>query len=220
MGDTRFVITGCQRSGTTYASALMRELGISCGHEFFFRPGAPCFLNPSPPRGESSWCAAPYLYRLPPGTAVFHQVRHPLHVIRSSLSRTTVFDKRNRDTVMFRKFIDAHCPDAASECRVSRCISYWVLWNQMVEKSAVRLGLPYMRYRVEDMDSDTVSQMLGMISEPPPPNLNDVIQSVPRNLNQKRVRHASSLHIAWDDLPPGEMKQQAENMALLYGYEI
>jgi len=221
MGETRFVITGCQRSGTMYAAMVMREAGVSCGHELFFRPGAPCFLGPPYPRGDSSWCAAPYLHRLPTGTLVFHQVRHPLHVIRSSLSNTTVFDKRNSDTVMFRKFIEAHCPDVVSECRVSACLSYWVLWNCMVEESAARLGLPYIRYRVEAMEPDILQEMLSALSEKPSQALLvRALQSVPKNTNQKRVRHRSSLGIAWKDMPDGDMKQRAEMMALLYGYII
>lgn len=220
MGDIRFVVTGCQRSGTLYTAVVMRELGISCGHEFFFRPGAECDLGPPPPRGDASWCAAPYLHRLPPGTLVFHQVRHPLSVIRSSLARTTIFNRRARGvTRRFKAFMEGHCPDAATGDRVSRCLSYWVSWNRMIESKSVRAGLPYMRYRIEEMGSETVREMLSALSENPPADLlDDVLRSVPKDTNQKRVRHRPSLDIAWADVPDGELKQRAEMMALLYGY--
>jgi len=222
MGATRFVITGCHRSGTLYTASVMRELGISCGHEFFFRPGAECDLGPPPPRGDASWCAAPHLDRLPPGTLVFHQVRHPLAVIRSSLARTTLFSRRARGaTRRFKVFMEGHCPAAAVGDSLTRCLSYWVSWNRMIESNAVRSGLPYIRYCIESLNADTLREMLSAISESPRRDaLDEALQSVPKDANQKRIRHRPSLDIVWEDIPAGEMKQRAESLALLYGYAV
>lgn len=78
-----FVVTGCGRSGTTYTARLLASLGYRCGHEELFGPfqrKAPHFRSR---HGDVSWLAVPFLDQLPPGTAVVHQVRHPVQVIRS-----------------------------------------------------------------------------------------------------------------------------------------
>lgn len=203
-----------------YTAMVMRKMGISCGHEFFFRPGGECDLGPPPPRGDSSWCAAPHLDRLPPGTLVFHQVRHPLYVIRSSLARTTIFDTRASGVARrFKVFMEGHCPVTAAGDRVARCLSYWVSWNRMIESRSIRSGLPYMRYRIEALGPDTLREMLSAMSEDPSADLLDeALRSVPKDTNQKRVCHVPSLDIEWGDVPDGEMKQRAESLALLYGY--
>src|SRR5690242_2679693 len=77
-----FVVTGCARSGTTYMSALLSGLGLRIGHEVVFGPRTRSFDGWQGQHGDSSWLAAPFLGDL--GDApVFHQVRHPLKVVRS-----------------------------------------------------------------------------------------------------------------------------------------
>ena len=77
-----FVVTGCARSGTAYTAAVLSGLGLRCGHEVVFGPRTRGFDGWHGQHGDSSWLAAPFLDQL--GDAlVFHQVRHPLKVVRS-----------------------------------------------------------------------------------------------------------------------------------------
>jgi hypothetical protein len=79
-----FVVTGCARSGTTYISAVLSGLGLRCGHEVVFGPRTRAFTGFGEQHGDCSWLAAPFLGQT--GDAlVFHQVRHPLKVVRSLL---------------------------------------------------------------------------------------------------------------------------------------
>jgi len=79
-----FVVTGCARSGTTYVSAVLSGLGLRCGHEVVFGPRTRAFGGFGDQHGDCSWLAAPFLAQT--GDAlVFHQVRHPLKVVRSLL---------------------------------------------------------------------------------------------------------------------------------------
>lgn len=77
-----FVVTGCARSGTTYMSAVVSGLGLRFGHEVVFGPRTRAFEGWQGQHGDSSWLAAPFLDQI--GDApVFHQIRHPLKVVRS-----------------------------------------------------------------------------------------------------------------------------------------
>ena len=79
-----FAVTGCARSGTTYISAVLGGLGLRCGHEVVFGPRTRSFTGFGDQHGDCSWLAAPFLDQT--GDAlVFHQVRHPLKVVRSLL---------------------------------------------------------------------------------------------------------------------------------------
>ena len=85
-GDvTRFVVTGCARSGTGYISQLLTELGARTEHERVFDPFTTRFERWGRSPGESSWLAVPFLDELPDDVVVLHQVRHPADVIRSLL---------------------------------------------------------------------------------------------------------------------------------------
>lgn len=77
-----FVVTGCARSGTTYMGTVLAGLGLRIGHEAVFGPRTRSFEGWGDRHGDSSWLAAPFLGEI--GDAlVFHQVRHPLKVVRS-----------------------------------------------------------------------------------------------------------------------------------------
>jgi hypothetical protein len=79
-----FVVTGCARSGTTYIAAVLSGLGLRCGHEVVFGPRSRSFAGFGDQHGDCSWLAAPFLSETA-GAIVFHQVRHPVKVVRSLL---------------------------------------------------------------------------------------------------------------------------------------
>jgi hypothetical protein len=81
-----FVVTGTPRSGTSYMSSLLRELGYDCAHERCFDPWHVTFAEERADTcrwGDSSWLAVPYLEDLPPSTRVVHVVRNPVDSINS-----------------------------------------------------------------------------------------------------------------------------------------
>jgi hypothetical protein len=90
-----FVVTGCARSGTTYASVALTRLGLRCGHEVVFGPDTRAFTGFRGQHGDASWLAVPFLDQLPDDTLVLHRVRHPLRVVRSLLG-IRFFDDRSR----------------------------------------------------------------------------------------------------------------------------
>lgn len=80
---TKFLVTGCGRSGTGWAADLFTLLGYECTHEGQFN-----LSRNGPLRGgESSWLAIPHLRSLEPSTRVLRIVRDPYSVVRSALAR-------------------------------------------------------------------------------------------------------------------------------------
>jgi len=77
-----FVVTGCARSGTTYMASVLSGLGLRVGHEVIFGPRSSGFDGWQGQHGDSSWLAAPFLDQID-DALVFHQIRHPLKVVRS-----------------------------------------------------------------------------------------------------------------------------------------
>ncbi len=81
-----FVITGTGRSGTGYCAAVLRAVGVDCGHERIFRPGngsVGC-MSALRTEGDASWLAVEYLPALKhEGVTIIHVVRNPLDVVSS-----------------------------------------------------------------------------------------------------------------------------------------
>jgi hypothetical protein len=77
-----FVVTGCARSATMYMASILSGLGLRVGHEVVFGPATRGFDGWRAQHGDSSWLAAPFLDQID-DALVFHQVRHPLKVVRS-----------------------------------------------------------------------------------------------------------------------------------------
>ena len=92
----KFVAVGSGRSATKYISAVFSQIGISCGHESYrnaLHPGQNDVSSAaikllenglSGVYGEASFAVVPFLERF--DGVVFHQVRHPLSVLRSVAS--------------------------------------------------------------------------------------------------------------------------------------
>lgn len=214
----RFVITGCQRSGMRYAAAVLSALGCECGHQTFFAPDAPRMLGDSPPVGDSSWFAAPFVSELPTDTVVFHQVRHPLSVIQSSLARTTLFSGRATGVARTaRMFVQQRCPIAAEGDPVIRCMNYWTHWNRMIEKQAEAAGLPYCRYDLERFGTFGLLKIVFVLGLRY--NQEDMrAASSARKCGRRRIRDKTALEITLSDLPAGYAKEDMLGLARRYGY--
>lgn len=179
MPGSRFVVTGCARSGTLFMAEALSRLGHPCGHEVLFNPGttrAPAFGEAD---GDVSWLAAPFLGQLPSDTVVLHQVRDPLATVRSLVGmrvfQTTphaLMDLRYRLQHLhirfarpivnprFVRFAAEHCPEAfLHPDEASRAAYYWVHWNRRIADSAGAAHLTYRRYRVEDLDDELLADL-------------------------------------------------------------
>lgn len=226
----RFVVTGCSRSGTGYAARLFSELGIPCGHEALFnvhrlRPGG----SAPPPdysrwAGEASFLAAPFLEALPRETLVLHQLRNPLDVVRSHMGIRFFADRREPSIHLaenhadFLHVIRRSAPDVfleRDEC--TRCAVYWVRWNQIVERSARRARLDYVRYRLEDLDAPLLETLLArMGAEVTRDRIEDVLSRVPHDVNH-RSRDES---VTFDRVRTGSSRKALCALARRYGYPL
>ena len=226
----RFLVTGCSRSGTTYAARVFSALGIPCGHEAVFnifrvRAGDPAPELDHPKwEGDASFLAVPFLETLPAGTVVLHQTRHPLEVIRSHMGIRFFADPVEPSPYLadnhvdFLGVIEQCCPEIfreRDEC--ARCVQYWVQWNRLVERAARISGLDYIRYRLEDLDSGLLRRLMARIGmEVPNERVEAALAAVPRDANH-RPRDES---ITLSRIPEGPVRDAIRRAARDYGYAL
>ncbi len=172
-------------------------------------------LDKTPP-GESSWLVVPYLAKLPETFVVLHQVRHPLHVIRS-ICRIPFL----RDSTDYTRFAYHFCPEIeGGTSQEERALRYWVRWNQMAEDLSARFGEHYFRYRVEEIDVLKVRQILDLLSvTETAEKAVKILQAHPRNVNTRGDKSRDG-ELIWAKLPAGIWRDRAEEMAARYGYTI
>jgi hypothetical protein len=169
----KLLVTGCARSGTQFSAVLFDQLGLGIGHEKMGRDGI------------ASWCMAVDAEWVPWGEVrtrfcfehVFHQVRHPLAVIRSSLTL------KPRSW----QFICAHTPCDPGDPVIVRAAKYWLYWNLHAEEIAT------VTFRIESIRSELerLCDGLGIRADL------RVLRDIPTNLNTRRFGRA--LHV-YDEL--------------------
>lgn len=240
MTGAAFVVTGCGRSGTGYVAALLSAAGRSCGHEAIFRPDTEWVPTTfRAPAGDASWLAAPFVLRLPRGSVVVHLVRDPLEVVRSHLGigffslrpqplpiraqnavelvrRSLGRPIRRHVRAEFLRFIERHDPEilrAPSE--LGRCLSYWVRWNSLVERSAEEAAVPYLRVAVERLDGEAVTELLQQVGTVPDPDrVEEALARVPRTTNTR----ARDERVERDQLLAADVDGSLARLADRYGY--
>lgn len=135
---TAFLVTGCGRSGTGWASALFTALGYPCGHEELFNPWQEGPLS----KPESSWLAIPHLDSLPTGTPVLQIMRDPYLVVQSAVERGFLADLSGP----YEKYVSRFRPDITSaDSHLGRVIRWVTLWDQPLDDVAhtlLRTGNP------------------------------------------------------------------------------
>jgi hypothetical protein len=144
-----FVITGCCRSGTTYAAEVLKALGVKCGHEECFHVTG--FHTWGPFEGDSTGHAAPFLKGHPEPLVILHQTRHPLRYIETATLRGRYRDPKD--------FIEKHIPGCSMHGEKE-----WVQWNWLVEVAAMsKAGHVYYRYQVERLPDHlpTILRLIG-----------------------------------------------------------
>jgi len=176
----RFIVTGCPRSGTAYASVLFKALGVRCDHEKVF--GVEQALGNRPvdwngAEADSSFLAVPFL---PVDDAVvLHQVRHPLEFARSMLGTELLTDHR-RDKP-FPTAIGRHAPEVYQPERPpERAALMWQIWNTRAEAHAD------VTYRLEDLDAAALLRLADLVElDVSEEDAARALASVPKDVNRR-----------------------------------
>jgi hypothetical protein len=193
----RFVIAQTGHSGSGYASRVLTQAGIRTGHEDWFRPYRRRVRGLV---GDSSWCSVAHLdgYR----GVVFHQVRHPLKVVRSLTHMV-----ENGEYAKLR----ARILGGLSGDSVVDAMRSYVVMNEAIEPRAAA------RWRVEDFDLDDVRRVAAAVGEPfDETAAAAALSDTPKDVN----RHHEDGHWSWDDLPEGDLRDRVMDLADRYGYPV
>jgi hypothetical protein len=222
---TRLVlVTGCGRSGTRYVTFVLRRLGLDVPHERLGRDGM------------ASWTMAVDASERPYGPPsetvrfrqVFHQVRHPLAVIRS----VATFGPESW------AFVYAHTPCRPDDPVVVRGGKYWLAWTAQADRSAMwtyrvealgealpelcrRLGVPYRPAVLEVVPTDVNTRRRGRSLHLADELAERLRVGVPARLRGRLGRAAAPPPLTWEELEAAdaELAARIRERALAYGYE-
>jgi hypothetical protein len=202
----RFVVVGTGRSGTRYAARLFTELDIPCGHEAAFALEA----IGRPLVGDASFGIVAFLARF--AGIVFHQVRHPLAVLRSMLA-TDFFNSPGQYTPYYR-LLQATLPRLERRgTPVRKAMYYIVAWNRLCEPAAT------LRWRVESLDATTLSRATALIGcARSVAACAAALERVPRDVNRLELRSLQRSDLTWADLPDCPEKRDLVDAMRRYGY--
>jgi hypothetical protein len=160
----KLLVTGWGRGGTQYTARLLAACGLRVSHEDVYRddldPAAPDrsliwsrwegdwvgLKSPSPRDAEVSWLAAPFLKDLPAGTAVWHQIRNPLKVVRCWRHNLTLSTHAG-----VAQFAHKAVPACGEGDNLARAVQYVLGWHRLIEDGC--RGLDWrVRYKVEELN--------------------------------------------------------------------
>jgi len=188
------LIAGHGRSGTTYMAKVLNACGIDVGHEKVGSEGAVSFLHiaSGPYKGK---IIEPFKY-----DALIHQVRHPLHVIASSMTLGVSMPFMERVVGRYK-----------ASGKLGAVMYTWYSWNRLIETRGKLMDRgSYSRFRIEDIDTvfPLILAFFGRSSVPLP--------NIPRNVNTR-----PHVRLGWKDLYKADMALALviEEMANRYGYK-
>lgn len=192
--NLRYLVTGCERSGTSWSAMVLRLAKVKTTQEFLFPVGGPRWNGVQ--EAEVSWMAAPHLASVPAHCRMVHVVRHPLPTITSSALHGIW--KRGCRVPAFTNYAVEALGDLPGETDpVALACLYWVKWNEMIERHVKT------RVRVEDGPS----ALLGALG----------IQCTVIDPGKKVNTRAVEPPLGWEDLPV-HLLPSVRSMAARYGY--
>ncbi len=170
----KYIVVSSPRSGTGYTAEALNRLGLNCGHETWFFPGQAVYHKPGEKFwGDSSWLAAPFLDKMPPGTLVLHQTRDPIKTLDSMSGRRQL--RGNTEPAgegprgEYTKFLKVYFDNWESrESQQERLARFWVEWNLKIQKQEGNPKLRYLRYKIEDMNEELLLSIASLIGAPTP----------------------------------------------------
>lgn len=164
-----FLITGCGRSGTAWAAAMMTALGHPCGHEAVFTVNGPgAFLQP-----DSSWLAVPHVAgiwseggRFP----IVRMMRDPDAVVQSAAERGFLRDVEEP----YAAYALRHCPIIGGARdwlgRVIRWAAFWDAPLISVPHRTIYLEAPHLaelrRLGRETITPSMVGDAMTLVGRP------------------------------------------------------
>lgn len=216
----RFVFTGCGRSGTKYMSVLLSQIGATCAHEAQFSATR---QNPNwemPPYGESSSFAVPFISDLPMGTVLFHLVREPMAVLRSSLFKTSA-EGMNPDSARFhaRHYMPVGIDQfSCKENPVLYQAEHWVKRNQLVLAARDMDNVEYHLVRIEDISAASVRGICEKIEHG---CRRSIIGRTVRAVSKKTNTRGSTVrvHVGWDSISDSQLRESMIGLSKSFGYE-
>jgi len=186
----KLLVTGCGRSGTQYASAVFKAVGLDVGHESVGK------------NGTVDW------HRVNDGEAfdvIFHQVRNPLHTIGSLT--------RGIRTASWR-FICKTEPRVRYDAPiVQRAMQYWCYWNERAEALASET------YRVESM-IDWLAGRLALVGVDAGKVDMAAARLVPTNMHTRKGKESKTLEFKDLEEADAELAPSVRLMAERYGYSV
>ncbi len=245
---TRFVITGCGRSGTGYLAKLLEGLGCPCGHEALFNParlgwtdsslmarvsykvnrplGGRAFLTPEEfwPHRDEFWpeqIPGESSWLAVPYLACLPPGTIVLHQVRDPIPvvRSLVRTKLfQRPRSPYTVFAEEFCEALRHGSPLERSIHYWLEWNRMAEQAQSLPGLRYFRYRLEDVDESLVEEILLAIGFERGREQIREALRVQPSDYNSRGSKENDGQISWLTLPAGHARRRLEEQAQAYGY--
>jgi len=201
--NSRILIIGTSRSGTTFTAAMLRKFGLDFGHEdilsnggigWHFAVDEPYPLENRKYRKDFNVTSR---IQIKEGfKAILHQIRSPLETIASISTHVEV---------MF-KWIEKITGPFDSD-PIVRAAQFWVRWNRLCEKQAE------WSYKVEDLKNG--SQTLSKLCE--------YFEIQPRFIDFKNINYNRRRHI---DVDWGLLRRKNEliyfevkDLAQRHGYQ-
>jgi hypothetical protein len=233
----QFIITGCPRSGTLYITQVFTELGIACEHETLFSIDHVIDTFPkikyvhalkswkaSKPDiticGEVSWLAVPFLDLIDPSITILHQVREPIACVKSLYGRGFFLENRPGVRKRFTKFANDHLKTNKFENEIDRCFAFWTWWNKAAEKYA------RLTYKVETTKENpthlmNITNLVGYARTQE--EIESVLTKVKTNVHlgtwKKDYRVEIVDKVGWDYIANQDLRKEAYDLAIKYGYE-
>ena len=217
--EKRIIVTGLPKSGTQYMANLLGKLSLRSYHEMIFThsstdwPAAWRIDSTTMRQVESSWMTVPFLDQVDGNYIIWHQLRHPLKILQCLTSHLTLMEPSAT-----ADFIWQHVPDTRQGTIWERAVHFILEWTRKIEDHAHRLD--YIRYRLEDLDSDQLHTALVLsgylnISQA---NCAYWLVETPRNMNSC---HHSADWITWrmlhDQVGP-DLSIRLQRLAWSQGY--
>lgn len=127
-----FLVTGCGRSGTKWASRALTDLGLPCPHEGnWTHRGA----KGAPDETDSSWCAIPFLPTIPGSVMLIRMIRDPVEVAASIAAERFLTHEPPAGNELWGQFVARWRPDIWEDSdELGMAIRYAADWDTPIEQ--------------------------------------------------------------------------------------
>lgn len=216
----RILVTGTGRAGTQYTARLLSHVGFNATHEKIYRHDFTPSSDWGNVRAESSWLAGAFLPFLPSDVIVWHQLRDPLKVVRCWAEHRLLTDgEHHQPPTPVPAFIHRHLPETSQGNDLERAVAYVSGWNKKIEAWGEANRGRFMRYRVEDLDSNRFWSILFMSGVKVSGDVcDDALASVPKGLGG--CRHDPATDLRWKSVRAVYGGESLAEQAERWGYAV